>query len=209
MKKHIRKIVSRKTAFIAAAAVAANIAYASIGGITACGTGSGKSLCKDASHEDRLLSVVTERRTGLTLAEEIRLAETIIAESRNYNLDPLFVAALIDTESSFYNWSRSNRGAMGLMQIMPTTALELTDELKIKWRGEATLYDPYVNIRLGVHYYSTLLEMYGNDERKALAAYSCGPQCVDARILSGAGVPRKYTARVLSSYDSIKQETNF
>ena len=71
--------------------------------------------------------VLKESRTGLGSLEEFKLAEVILFESVSHRIDPLFVLALIKTESTFYNWSRSDNGAVGLMQIRPATGEELAE----------------------------------------------------------------------------------
>ena len=83
----------------------------------------------------------------------------------------------------------SNKGARGLMQLMPATASEL---------GIADAYDPGENIRGGVTYLRTLLTRYDENEELALAAYNAGPGPVEA---CGCVPPfpetRGYVARIL------------
>ena len=99
------------------------------------------------------------------------------------------VRAVIQVESGFNPRARSLKGAMGLMQLMPGTALE--------W-GVLNAYDPEENIRAGVGYLRTLLDRYNNDESLALAAYNAGPNAVEKY---GNAVPpyretRDYVGRV-------------
>ncbi|WKZ33260.1 MAG: lytic transglycosylase domain-containing protein [Thermodesulfobacteriota bacterium] len=146
-----------------------------------------------------VLDVLRENRTGLGALEELKLAEVIIMESVEHKLDPLFVLALIETESTFYNWSRSLRGAMGLMQIMPSTGEEIARQLRLEWKGEETLLDPYTNIKMGVHYFSKLKRRY-KDVGLTLAAYNAGPGKVDAWMRDGIGPSAFYAERVLENY---------
>ncbi len=152
-----------------------------------------------------VMEILSSYRTGLSAIEELRLAEVILEESRNYNIDPLFVLALIRTESTFYNWSRSRQGAMGLMQIRPGTGKVLAKELDLKWDGVETLFDPYTNVKLGVHYLSILRERFGDDLKKILAAYNYGPSYLKRRIRKGKRLPRRYANAVLANYEALKK----
>lgn len=98
------------------------------------------------------------------------------------------VRAVIQVESAFNPFARSSEGAVGLMQLMPNTAIEM---------GVKNRLDPEDNIRGGVAYLRQLLNRYGNDVRLALAAYNAGPGAVDRH---GAVPPyretRQYVANV-------------
>ena len=158
--------------------------------------------------EERELAVgvLTKYRTGLSRDMEVRLADAIVRESRNYGLDPLLVLAVIKTESVFYNWARSEKGAAGLMQIKGDTGQYLAGELGIKWEGEKTLYDPELNVKMGVYYLAMLLNTY-EDKSTALAAYSSGPTLVTARLERGEDPPTRYGDKVTSSYRNLKEGT--
>ncbi len=107
--------------------------------------------------------------------------------AREHGVDPRLVRAVIQAESGYDVKARSPKGAMGLMQLMPATALEyrLTDP-----------YDPEANIDAGTRHLRTLLERY--PMREALAAYNAG----EAAVERFGGVPpyaetRTYVSRVL------------
>ncbi|MBI5809876.1 MAG: lytic transglycosylase domain-containing protein [Deltaproteobacteria bacterium] len=153
---------------------------------------------------DHVLRVLRENRTGLPLIEKKRLASVIIAESAAYKVDPIFVMALIKTESGFYNRSRSEKGAIGLMQIRPQTGEALAEELDLDWVGERTLLNPFVNVKLGIHYLSVLMARYDNDVVKSLAAYNLGPSNV-AVASGGQDVPTLFANKVLDNYKEIKE----
>jgi hypothetical protein len=102
--------------------------------------------------------------------DEINLA------ARQFNLDPALVRAVIHAESGFNARARSNKGAIGLMQLMPATA---------KLLGVADARAPSHNIRGGTQYLAGLLARFKNDIVLATAAYNAGPEAVQKY----AGVP--------------------
>ncbi|OGP18197.1 MAG: hypothetical protein A2Z79_02475 [Deltaproteobacteria bacterium GWA2_55_82] len=155
-----------------------------------------------------VLDVLRENRTGLGSLEELKLAEVILMESVAHKIDPLFVLALIENESTFYNWTRSFRGAVGLMQILPTTGEELAGELNVAWKGEETLLDPYTNVRMGVHYLSRLKSRY-KDLDTTLSAYNFGPGRMDTMMKEGNEPEAEYAHRVLESYRKFKEKAEF
>ena len=104
----------------------------------------------------RIEKVISKYHTGLDEKNDLQISEWILAESKKYGYDPLFLTALIITESSFYNWAKSNRGARGLMQLKPATAIALASETSLKWKGTRTLFDPEKNIALGAYYLSLI-----------------------------------------------------
>lgn len=102
----------------------------------------------------------------------LRCVEEIRSESAARGVDPYLTAALIKAESNFDPFALSNAGAKGLMQLTDETALFCAEKLGFTL-GEGDIYDPEVNIRLGVYYLSRLLEIFG-DEDLAAAAYNAG-----------------------------------
>jgi soluble lytic murein transglycosylase-like protein len=149
-----------------------------------------------------ILDVLEGQRTGLANVTKEELAEVIYEEATRYNHDPKFILALIATESEFYNWAVSEKGAKGLMQIMPYVAESLANELGIEWSGDRTLFNPYLNIRMGIHYLSQLMIDF-KDVQTALTAYNYGPTYVKTLIERKKRIPHNYSRRVLMVYNSI------
>lgn len=152
-----------------------------------------------------VLEIVREHRTGLGASEEFKLAQVIMGESMAYEFDPVLVLAIIKTESTFYNWSKSFNGAVGLMQIKPDTGKELAKQMELEWNGERTLLDPYLNVKMGVKYFSRLNRMFDNDTNAALAAYNVGPGTLASAISAGDGMPSRFAEKVLENYRNLKE----
>ncbi len=104
--------------------------------------------------------------------------ELVTAYSREQEVDPALVQALIREESFFRSDVRSPANAYGLMQLLHGTARQVANGsgLRVKARD---LYDPEINIRLGLEYLKTLLDRYDGRLYLALAAYNAGPHRVD------------------------------
>ncbi|WP_163191774.1 lytic transglycosylase domain-containing protein [Clostridium thermarum] len=94
--------------------------------------------------------------------------------SKEYNIDPFFVAALIKAESNFKVEAKSHKNANGLMQITGSTGEWIASMMKIDNYTEAMLYDPETNIRMGCWYINDLRKEFGNSTELILAAYNAG-----------------------------------
>lgn len=124
----------------------------------------------------------------------------IVQASQRFKVDPSLVKALIRAESDFDHRAVSNKGAQGLMQLMPETA----NAMEV-----ANPFSPEENIFGGTRYLSLLLERFESDEIRALAAYNAGPEAVE----SYGGVPpfaetESFVAKVLDYYERYKSGTN-
>jgi soluble lytic murein transglycosylase-like protein len=144
---------------------------------------------------DEIEKLLSRHLTGLADFEIRRTAECVIAEAKRNRIDPALVLAVMHTESGYYNFARSNVGALGLMQIMPATGEMLVREAGLEWTGPEMLFEPTLNIRLGTRYLATLHARYGN-WKQALAAYNWGPGAIDKRLAGGESLPVEYSDRV-------------
>lgn len=91
-----------------------------------------------------------------------------------YNLDPLFIYAMIKTESGFDTKAISRSGAKGLMQIMDKTGEWGALMCEIEGYTPEMLFDPSINIQIGCWYINRLINQYEGDIDIALAAYNAG-----------------------------------
>lgn len=98
--------------------------------------------------------------------------------SKKYDVDPFLVSAVIYEESRFKPAAYSKRGAIGLMQIMPSTASWISKHIYREKIQTSVLYQPEKNIELGVWYLNYLEKKYGRDDL-VLAAYNSGHKNVD------------------------------
>lgn len=146
-----------------------------------------------ATHQEMFVSDIL-RKHGRKREGAQRLARLIVQESKLANYDPLFVAAVIKSESAFNPEAVSPRGAIGLMQIMPETGRFIMGASKSEWRKER-LKDPALNVRLGIAYLKYLESKFGPVKHHILIAYNWGPANL-SRILKGksSAIPKE-TAR--------------
>jgi peptidoglycan lytic transglycosylase len=128
-----------------------------------------------------------------------RYQAIVRGHAEHYRLDGALLAAVIYQESKFRASARSKAGAIGLMQLLPSTA----EGIALRTGGTgfrvADLYNPELNVRYGAWYLRHLLDRY-RDERTALAAYNAGQSNVDRWRSESKGIvfaeTRKYVERV-------------
>ncbi len=121
---------------------------------------------------------------------------TVDEKARLHNIDPQLVEAVIRAESNWNPYAVSPKGALGLMQLMPSTAALL---------GVANPFDPEENIDGGVRYLKHMLERFNGDLTLALAAYNAGPKMVEKNGMVPS-IPETvaYVKRVLEYYKGEK-----
>ena len=133
--------------------------------------------------------------------EELRIiSERVYDESKRCNVDYRLVLALMKIESNFRYDAVSKRGARGLMQVKPSLAKYIAEDVGIRWWGDKTLDEPEKNIRIGVHIFAKLIEDF-QGINMALHAYHVGPTRL-REILTKKKIPQKrYLNLVLDEYD--------
>jgi len=112
------------------------------------------------------------------LAYPLGNSSWINRHAKSNNLDPALLSAVILEESRFNPQAVSPAGARGLMQVLPSTATQIVQRMRVRPYSNGLLFDPEINIRLGSWYLSSLLEEFGGKETLALAAYNAGPHMV-------------------------------
>ena len=128
---------------------------------------------------------------GATAYEDV-----IRSISGRYSMDADLVRAVIRAESDFNSTARSQKGAMGLMQLMPDTA---------RFHNVGDAFNPVDNVEGGVRHLKMLMERYQGNLELSLAAYNAGSSAVEKH----GGIPpfaetREYVRRVLRFYDSYR-----
>jgi soluble lytic murein transglycosylase-like protein len=143
----------------------------------------------------RTFAAVYDSRSSARVPEELQSA--IHDAARTHGVDPRLVAAVARRESAFNARAMSNKGACGVMQLMPATA---------QYLGVRNVFDARENIFGGARYLRTLLDTFNGDLDLTLAAYNAGP----GAVVKHHGVPpyretRAYVAAVRATYEKSLQ----
>ena len=160
--------------------------------------------CEQFQREEEILHVLQRFRTRLPRAEQRKLAWLILRESRKYGQDYRLILAIIKTESEFKHNAISSKGAKGLMQIKPYVGQAIARDIDIRWEGDETLFNPHLNVKMGLHYLSRLLLRFG-DLKVALTAYNVGPTFVRKRLKAKRKLPSRYSKKVMKAYQEFSQ----
>ncbi|HZE63855.1 MAG TPA: lytic transglycosylase domain-containing protein [Pyrinomonadaceae bacterium] len=144
----------------------------------------------------RTTSMNVSSLSGFTTGDEN--IDSYIVESGHRNaVDPLLLYAIMHQESTFKTRAMSNKGARGLMQLMPGTALRF---------GVSSIWDPRQNIEGGARYMRFLLDQFEDDVQLALAGYNAGEGAV---MKYGNRIPpysetQEYVRRISRRYNLIR-----
>ncbi|MCR5456565.1 MAG: lytic transglycosylase domain-containing protein [Clostridiales bacterium] len=142
-----------------------------------------------------------------------KYSDIITKYSIKYKVDENLIKAMIMAESSFNKDAVSKSGAIGLMQMMPSTYNDLKEKLGFTLPPEEALKDPETNIACGVYYYATYCSVVGGTNA-SLAAYNCGPNRVRSWMTELGGevdiavedIPiesvKTYVKRIMKYYNS-------
>lgn len=122
---------------------------------------------------------------------KLEIVRAVAYYAKHYQLDPALLLAVVSVESDFRQDVISSRGAVGLMQLMPQTAISV---------GVTDINDPVQNIRGGAMHLRQLLNLYRGDLALSLAAYNAGIHRVKRHKISENPQTRAYVRKVLKHY---------
>ena len=128
-------------------------------------------------------AIITVSKAGhlddLSLRFPVPYKRHTLKTARDMRLDPSWIFGIMRQESAFMSDARSHAGAMGLMQLMPSTGKRTARALKIPLRRTGQLLQPEKNIRIGSGYLQQMLNRFDGNIVLATAAYNAGPHRVD------------------------------
>ena len=148
------------------------------------------------------LATLAPMRLQVETEQLERILQSVHDNAQRFDLDPVMLLAVIHVESRFDPGAVSSKGAMGLMQIRPTTAREVAGSLGIELTADEQLFDPELNILLGSCYLRYLVDRF-DDHHIALSAYNAGPTRVAAQWRQTGDVPQAYPARVSKALERL------
>lgn len=131
-----------------------------------------------------LPSLTHQAKTNQNNSLDAHLSQT----AHQYGVNPLLIKAIIKVESNYQANARSSKGALGLMQVLPTTAAQY---------GNYNLFNPKDNITVGIRHFAYLMNKYQGQVHLALAAYNAG----EGNVAKYGGIPpftetRQYIIKV-------------
>jgi len=154
------------------------------------------TIIRNLSDEDKIQAAILAHRWGwhsraisaaaslgeyddLAIRYPLPYQESFEAFSSLASISSTWAYSIARSESLFMRDVRSSAGAIGLMQLLPSTGRIVAKEIKLPYSGLATLVDPESNIRLGTTYLGQMAARYGGNHVIATAAYNAGPHRVD------------------------------
>jgi soluble lytic murein transglycosylase len=135
----------------------------------------------------------------------LRYTSIVRGHAANYHLDPALLAAVIETESKFNADAHSSAGAVGLMQLTPTTAKGIAQYTGGHNFRVSDLRNPEINVRYGAWYLRHLLDRYHQNEQLALAAYNAGEDNVDRWQREHVGIQFSETRDYVSKVERLQK----
>jgi soluble lytic murein transglycosylase len=116
-----------------------------------------------------------DNKDDLSLRFPVVYTKHILKEAQKHQIDPAWILAVTRQESAFVPHAKSAAGAVGLMQLIPSTAHMVARKKQIPFSSSSNLLEPHTNIQLGSGYLKMMLEQHRNNSVLATAAYNAGP----------------------------------
>ncbi len=133
------------------------------------------------------------------------MTQALIAASAKNQYDPVFLLAVIKTESQFNPRAVGSAGELGLMQIKPDTAEWICQKSGFPWKGAKALKDPVYNVQIGALYFKYLKKSLKSRSAYYINAYNMGINNLH-RLPASSKISHPYYARVMQNYLGIYQE---
>jgi soluble lytic murein transglycosylase len=151
----------------------------------------------------QIINHVKNENDSLNEDELKTIAEIVFKESSKKKVDYRLVLAIMKIESNFRQEAVSRKGARGLLQVKPSLAKYIAQDVGVDWRGDASLDEPENNIKIGVHFFSQLIDDFENINM-ALHAYHVGPTKLRAIVTDKKKPHKRFLNLVLDEYDRNK-----
>ena len=130
-------------------------------------------------HDSAIRTVAkTEHRSDYSLRFPMPYRQQVLKQAQARKLDPSLIYGVMRRESLFDPLARSSVGALGLMQLMPSTARSMASSLGMKKPRQSDILHVENNIRFGTHYLRKVMNRFDNNVALAAAAYNAGPSNV-------------------------------
>jgi soluble lytic murein transglycosylase-like protein len=148
--------------------------------------------------QQEILHILHKRLPLQYQSQSEEIAHTLLRSAQKHKISTSLILALIDTESSFDPRATSKAGAIGLLQLLPSTAEQVALENNISYQGKHDLFIPSVNIQLGIAYLAHLKTRF-SEKNHYLAAYNLGPTALKKRHYRGdfsLGIMNNYVMKI-------------
>lgn len=161
-----------------------------------------KNFEGDLKLADYIKKYIQQENPNLNAAS---LTQALLKVSREHGYDPVFLLAVIKTESQFNPNTVGSAGEIGLMQIKPSTASWICKKKKVKWLGKSELKNPEYNILVGAHYFNYLKKTLNSKSMRYINAYNMGINNLQ-RMPASSQMKHPYYGKVISNYLAIYSE---
>ncbi|MFZ3229726.1 MAG: transglycosylase SLT domain-containing protein [Pseudobdellovibrio sp.] len=169
-------------------------------------TGYNRSIAKefegDKEFSTYLEKYIAQENSSL---DSVELSHTLMSLGRDHLYDPVFLLAVIKTESKFNPLALGSHGEIGLMQIKPDTAEWISGKNKFKWKGANALKDPAYNMQVGALYFNYLKKSLNSKSAHYINAYNLGINNLQ-RLPASGRISHPYYEKVFVNYLAIYQE---